>query len=152
MQLFRNLQLLMVDFNGITRDYFWMTLNNMFMCYTVSSSFILIKLHSHMNFEGLVISFLCGAPATVGLIIHYVIFGDINQLSKRFLLSWKIKAGTLPPGDKITLLKFIRSCRPLQMDLGNFGYFKKPASIRIIGKLVYYTVKYLLLMNQRFGL
>jgi len=129
-----------------------MTLNNIFLCYTVSCSFILIKLHSSMSFECLTISVLVLLPSVLTLVITYIMFGDINQSAKRFLLSWKRKSGVLSRDVKTEITKFIRSSKPLRIELGNFGYYQKPASIRIIGKIVYYTVKYLLVMNSRFGL
>jgi len=126
----------------------------MLIVYCVTYSFALIKGHSHsrLNLEGLMGILICGLTDLFILVYSYFLFGDINQSSLRFQGSWKRKIGTLTPSDKIIMEKFIRCSRPLQIDLGSFGYFKKPGSIRIIGRIVYYTVKYLLVMSKTFGI
>ena len=128
-----------------------MVVNNLSIIFAVSMSFLLIKLRSKLFLQAALAISMADINATVFLVLSYLKLGEANQRSKEFLGSWKRKAGYLHPATKIQMKKFLKSSPPLRVDLGEFGYYSKPASIRIVGKLVTYTVKFLML-TSKFGI
>jgi len=122
-----------------------MIANNVFMVLNVSTSYSLIRMHAQID-PTLILGLLIGGIDTAGfLILSYMKLGEVNQRSREFLASWQRKSGYLKPDLKLRMKKLIRSSRPLRVELNQFGYYNKPASIRIVGKLVTYVVKFLML-------
>ena len=148
--IYRNLQLLFWDFNNICRQYLLMFVNNVTVSFVVWCNFVLIKLHDRATIEVLGTAVVVSATSAGFLIITYMVLGDINQKSIVLISSWKLGRETkkLSPADKKLMKKYIKSCRFLGVELGSFGCYKKPTSIRIIGKLVTYTVKFLMMMSN----
>jgi hypothetical protein len=81
--------------------------------------------------------------------LTYIKLGDINEKSKKLITSWKkdTKSSVSALERKIAN-KFIKSLRLLKIELGSFGYYQKPASLRIVGKLVFYTTKSLMMTKN----
>jgi len=147
----RNLQLLFIDFNEVVGDYLLMVVNNMSMAFIVFISFGLIRMHSHIQPTFFVALFLSGFDVFAFLVLSYTKLGDINQRSKEYHGSWKGAAGYLKPPMRTRMEKFIRSSRPLRIQFSEFGYYSKPASGRIVGKVLTYVVRFLML-TSKFGI
>ena len=150
-QVHQNLQLLLLNFNGVFRDCIFLVANNVNIGFSVSSALTLIKFHDQLDLTILLGLLMVWINSSGFLIISYMKLGEVNQRSKQFHDAWKRKAGYLEPSMKIVMKKFIRSSRPLRIELGDFGYYNKSGGIRILGKLVTYTVKFLMLTNK-FGI
>ena len=89
------------------------------------------------------------AVATATLFTIYFKMGEVNEMSKALINSWrKSPMPSFSPADKSLFQKYIKSCRPLRLDVGAFGYYNRPLSIRIVGKVVVYAVKFLIIMNK----
>jgi hypothetical protein len=52
--------------------------------------------------------------------------------------------------DRKLMEKYMNSCRPLQIKLGNFGYYQKQQTVQMIGKIVVYTAKILISSKRPF--
>jgi hypothetical protein len=93
-----------------------------------------------------------GGTSAAYLVISYIKLGELNQNAKLFVNSWRQggKAGIVAPNERKLMKKYIRSCRLLGIELGSFGHYQKPTSIRIVGKLVIYTVKFLMMASKLF--
>jgi len=91
--------------------------------------------------------------ATVGmsvLLVAHIEFGEVNKMATKMVNGWRKnrKNVFLNPLDRRLAGKYFKSFRPLRIHYGSFGIFDKPSTIRIIGKLVVYTVKFLMLMKK----
>jgi len=69
------------------------------------------------------------------------------KIQKKCLASWRRGAGVYQRRKEM-LKRQIKSLAVCKVDLGNFGYYKKANSMRIIGKIIYFTVKGLMLMPK----
>lgn len=98
----------------------------------------------------LVVSF----SSSLALIIIYIKMGEINEMSKRLLDSWLRYPGTthlvpkLGNRDLLLLKKSVKSCPLLHLDVGQFGYYTRPVGVRMLGKLVTYNAKFIIIMNK----
>jgi len=152
MQIIRNLQLLLLDFNNLVRDCILIVVNNLCIVLSVAAAYALIKFHHELNYFILLGIFLGWINCLGFLIMSYKKLGEVNKGSREFNDAWNRKTGFLKPSMKIEMKKFIRSSRPMRIELGDFGYYNKSGGIRILGKLVtLYTVKFLMLTNK-FGI
>jgi len=122
--------------------------NNIAITFVVFTSFSTIRMHAQIEPLFVVAIILAGFNAVAFLVLTYSKLGEVNQRSKEFHGSWKRETGYLTPETKCQMQKFIRSSRPLRIELGEFGYYSKPASIQILGKLVMYVVKFLMLTSN----
>ncbi len=131
------------------RDYLLIYVNNTMTVLSVTCSFVLVKFHDQIyvvEFLGLTAVAIC---STICLLLTYIKLGDINEKSKKLVTAWKKdpKSGLSPLERKIAN-KSIKSLQLLKIMLGSFGYYRKPASLRIVGKLVYYTTKSLMMTKN----
>ena len=84
---------------------------------------------------------------TVYLVLFHIVLGTYNQISIGFIASW-LRHTNRPCSDQKLLLKYIKSCRSLRVAIGSFGYYKNITTLQIVGKLVTYTVKLLMLTKD----
>jgi hypothetical protein len=151
MQTYRSLRLLTTEMNSITSDYLLVSVGNIAITVAVISNVLLIRHHDTMTPDTLLIFFFASFVANIYMLASYIRLGELNQTSKT-LISSRTRAVCLSmrkERDKI-FLKFLRSCNQyLRIYMSYFGYYRKPTSIRIIGKIVFYTVRVLILTNKR---
>jgi len=150
MKIYPNLQLLLIDFNKITQDYLFMGFNNFGIIHYIMSLFILIRFASALTYEPIICIVPVGSFSALFLVLSYIKLGEVHRKSQEVLTSWRIYNKINNPTQKKIFKKFIKSRRPLRIELGGFGYYQKPGSIRMVGKLVVYIVKFLMLM-KKFG-
>ena len=142
-------QILINDLNDVIRDYFMMFVNDLSITLAVICNFMLIRFHDKLNSEVILISIVFSIITTAFLFISYIQFGEINEMSKSFVNSWKRNNRHIEcVRERKLMKKYIKACPLLKVELGSFTWYKKPTSIRIIGKLVTYTVKFTMLMKK----
>ena len=124
--------------------------NNICITFVLWCNFTLIRLHEKITVETLGVSAIVTILSAGFLIVSYIKLGEINQNSKILVNSWRFgkRNKKLSPAEKMLMKKSIKSCRLLGIELANFGCYNKPTSIRIVGKLVIYTVKFLMMMSN----
>lgn len=143
----RCLQILTNGSNQMMRDYPLTGALNMAIGFSVGSSAGIIrtwKVLPNLVLSVLILSTFC-AISCVKLV--YWEFGNFHSCSQKLLKSWKHYCG-LRIKDKSLLNKYLKSCRVLRVELSSFGYFRKGNGTRIIGKLVYYVNKILMLTEN----
>ena len=149
MHTYRCLQVLELSVNCLIRTYFFFVVNNSVVTIVVVSIFTLVRLSKHESIVSISILSILSVFCTVYLIIVHIIFGQFNEVSKVFVGSWK-RNTSLNYYDRKAVLKYIRSCRLLRIEIGTFGHFKKATCLHIVGKLIFYTVKLLMVTSQHF--
>ena len=122
-----------------------MYINNLTITFIVFSSFGLIRMHAKIHWVFNLTILLGVVEGFSFLMLSYMKLGEVNERSKKFHVLWKRKSGYLNPVMNIKMKKFIKSSRPLRIELGQFGFYSKAASIRLFGKLVTYVVRFLML-------
>jgi hypothetical protein len=130
-----------------------MYLNLMLIVLIVTYNLVLIKFHESLHFPEVVSICFLAASVTTALGVNYIKLGEINETSKKLTQAWKRNPeilGAAGSFQKKVASRFVRSLQILRIELGPFGYYRKPASIRIIGKLVFYTARGLLVTKNRF--
>ena len=146
---YKSLQLLLTRINLITRRYFLLFFNNSMTSLSVGGQVIYITLRQHFTLEirfGILIFIVA---STMYMIITYYTLGLLHELSKNVISSWrKNSVLEMKPLDRILVQKYAKSFKPLRMELGDFGYYRKTTSIRIIGKLIYYTARGLMILQK----
>ena len=142
---YRSLQLLTNGFNSIMSDYFLIFLNNLQKSLSVICNVVIIQLHDKLSIATTLTLMSFSWTANVYLIINYVKLGGINEMSKNMTASWKRNSMK----SKI-VFAYIRSFKLLKIELGSFGFYRKPASIKILGSLIYYTTKALMVTKSYF--
>jgi hypothetical protein len=117
----------------------------------VGGSIFLILFHNKLKVENISYIATLSALGSAYLVIFYFKMGELNETSKQALGSWKRNGGlrllTLPQ-DKKLLRRYLSSLQHLKFELRGFGYFRKATSLRIIGKLIFYTTKSLMLLQK----
>jgi hypothetical protein len=125
--------------------------NNVATILSVGGQIAIILLHHRFELESILYASIASTCATAYLIITYFKLGEINESSKKCIGSWKRNSGWklgLGENDKKLLNKYVQSLQPCKIELGDFGFYQKQGSLRIIGKLVYYTTKGLMLLGE----
>lgn len=84
--------------------------------------------------------------ASLVLMVASIKLGGVHEHSKRFVRSWKVKQDYSVRKKKV-LLKLLKCCRLNRVEMGSTGCFKKLSVIRITGKIVFYTVKCLIILR-----
>jgi hypothetical protein len=84
------------------------------------------------------------------LIITYTKLGSIHEASKAAIVnSWKRKYEMLKVSSVEMLEKRqIDLCRPLRLNPGAYGYYRKATSLPIVGKVLMHLVKVMMLVNK----
>jgi len=145
---YRCVQVLTNSFNEIGQPYLWIAWNDIILALTVICNFIFVKLFMEVpTSRRVAIAFDILAGATY-LIVSHKTFGAFNHLTKKLIRSWMWNNQISNKAeDRQLFRKYMRSCSPLRCQLSSFGYYQKPQSIRIIGKLVYLTMKSLVVFK-----
>jgi hypothetical protein len=116
---------------------------------SVSGQIAMILLHQSIEPEGGSCIIIVSVCSTVFLMVTYFKMGQINEYSKNCIESWKRICGKLLRGDDNKLFrKYLSSLQPCKIELGEFGFYRKHGSLRIIGKLLYYTTKGIMLLGK----
>jgi len=127
-------------------------INNGCISFVIVGSLVLIRMHGILHAVFNLGQSLGAFDAFAFLVLTYKKLGEVNQRSLEFLNSWKRNVGYLEdPVMRIRMKKLIKSSRPLGVDLGEFGHYNRQGSIRVIGKVVSYIVRILMLTNP-FGI
>jgi len=147
-QTYRTFQILLNDFNDATMEFFQIVLNNTVIGTIVLNVCVLVRFHSRLELGSSLLFSICSACGISFILLTYIQFGDINIRSGRVLSSWKRWDGYESSGDRNLMMAYMVSSQALKIHLGGFGYYKKPNTIRIIGKLIYYTAKFLLMTKN----
>jgi len=149
MHAYRCLQLITTEINSITSDYALLICSNAMICLAVLSNIILIKYHTKLPFETLVLFLVGSVFGNMYTLLSYLSLGEVNEISKKLILS-TTRNTRMRSREDVIFKKFLKSCKMfLGIHLNSFGVYRKPTSIRIIGKIVLYTVKCLILMSKR---
>ena len=150
-RLYRIFQVLLVGLNDIAREYVLVLVNNIAMTMSVLCNYGLIRFHDTVPLETLVQMTIISVASTVYLITTCINLGNVNEISKSTVNSWKRKYSKVKccEEDKLMLMYF-NSCRFLRVELGSYGYYKKATTLGTIGKIFVYTAKFTLTMNKIF--
>jgi len=110
----------------------------------------MIKFHARLELQTLIV-FLMGTITTnVYIIVVYAVLGEINAASKKLIIS-TLRKSERNTREDIAFIKFLKSSKQyLGVHLSSFGVYTKPGSLKIIGKIIIYTVKSLM-MTKRLG-
>jgi hypothetical protein len=145
---YRCLKILEILVNSVTRDTFFTVINNSLSALIVLCIFCLIRFGNANPAIVLGVHILFSTFGTVAIVLLYIVLGRYNDVSTGFINSWKRKRDVVYAERKV-LLRLMRSCRTLRLEIGIFGHFKKKTSFLIIGKLVFYTTKLLMLTKKK---
>jgi hypothetical protein len=116
---------------------------------SVSGQIAVILLHKKLELESLGGTSIVSFCSTAYLMITYFKLAQINEYSIKCIGSWKRNPGKqLSIYDKKLLSKYIVSLQPCRIELGEYGHYRKQGSLLIIGKLVYYTTKGIMLLRK----
>jgi len=124
-----------------------MIVNDVMIAMSVLSTFIMVRFHkdlSHFSFLFLT----TGATALAYLVLTYSKLGEVNASSTQMLNSQKKTQAQLGFDDRKILRKYVKSSCPLKVHIGSFGYYRKPVTVRVVGKLITYTMKFLLMNKE----
>ena len=114
------------------------------MLIAVLCNFTLVRFHTELPWIGNI-----GISLFLILCIGYVVtayskLGETYNSSKLFLISWK-QNPNLSKLDRNMMTKYLQSCRLLRYNTGVFGFHQKSATLRVVAKIVFFTVKLLVL-------
>jgi hypothetical protein len=151
MHAYRCVQLLIGLQNEFMVYYFNTVISTVFLIIAVLSNFTFIRFQRYMTWETAGLICYISACVTGYLVLIYNMLGGMNQHSSKLLKAWQRKALGLKGPDRVLMSKYLRACRPLRFASGPFGYFRRPAAIQIVGKLIVLTVKFTILMNKVLG-
>lgn len=74
--------------------------------------------------------------------------GTFYVNSIRWVYNWKYQNCFQNKEEYKLRQKYLNSCRPLYFKVGSLGKINKATSIKIIGKIVFYTGKFTLAFNK----
>jgi hypothetical protein len=139
--------------NSITSDYLLMSFGNIMIAMAVLSNFIIIRHHDILPLHTLLSFLICSTTGNIYMLASYLKLGEINKLSKALISSTRraVNGGSrkLALEDRRTFIKFLKSCNLyLRIYMSSFGYYRKATSIRIIGKIIGYTVRVLIITKK----
>ena len=76
----------------------------------------------------------------------YYAMGAIKSKSMLWNRAWKF--APLEKDDQLLLNKYLRSCPPLVVQVGEWHHIRKITSLTVVGKIILYTSKIMLLLNN----
>ena len=120
--------------------------NNTIITLIVLCAFVSIR--GGLAFGNRIVFVLGLAGGIAFILLTYSTFGEINTGSIAVMNSWKRFQEYPSSNDRKLMFVYIHSCPGLKVHLGKFGYYKKSNSPQMIGKLVYYTVKFLIMTKH----
>jgi len=149
LDLFRCIHLLTLQFNQLTQHTLFF-LNYLIITCTVLSNCVLIRYHGIMGLPVLMLTLSGSGGGAAFVLLSNIKFGDIHENSKKFISSYKRRVGGCPNKQDYQLLKkYAASYRTLKVNLGSIGYYYKPNTLRVLGKIVLYTTKFLLMTKSQ---
>lgn len=129
------------------QDFLQVYLNNVTMICSVLCTFALIHFHQFLTYTACSVVFMGLLSSYSYLIVSQFRFGELNELSLRVLRSWR-RNGKETDENSPLMTKYLNGTLDLRIKMGIFVFYRKPTSIKIIGKLVYYTTKFLILTKS----
>jgi hypothetical protein len=112
----------------------------------IISNISLIRFHATFTTEMLILHLGASEACIVFLVFSYITLGEINERSKNVINSLRGYARrNMSVRDRRLMLKYLDSYRPLQIELGSFGHYYKRNTLSVIGKIILYTAKFLLI-------
>jgi len=149
-QTYRSIQLLILEFNALLSDYPLLICNNLMTSLAVFSITVMIKFHTWLELQVLIIFTMGTITTNIYILALYAMFGEINAVSKKLILV-SFRTSRKHTKEDLVFKKFLASCKQyLGVHLSVFGVYTKPTSFRIIGKIIVYVVR-LLMMTERLG-
>ncbi len=145
------MQLLCFSFVELVSYDLLLFLNNFDILLSVLCNYTVIRMRGIFPLNNTVAISLVGAGAVLYLVVIYIKFGEVNASSQKLIGSWKRSPKLVNGEERELVSKYFNSLPTLKIRLGTFGYFRKPASILIIGKLVFYTTKFLIIAKSQEG-
>jgi len=142
---YRCLQLLCQQANDLVRSVL-LFLVNFCMSLTVVANNIMIVFHATLPVAAFLVFGTYSFASSLVLFLMYIKLGQVHEYSKGVVRSWKVKPN-YAAGEKSLMIKHFTSCRLNRFEMGSVGPFTKPTSIRIVAKIIFYTVKFLMLMR-----
>ena len=147
MKTYRALQLLTNEVNFLISEYALPISGNVMIGLSVVANIVIIRFHDRLELEILFLFVVGSGTGNIYLLASYIVLGEVNEISKVAILSTIRKTGGNTK-ETIVFKKYLNSCRLyFRIHLSYFGYYRKSISIRIIGKLVVYTVRLLILSH-----
>jgi len=113
-------------------------------------NFIVIRLHGSAGL-GLPLFLIMLSGSSAGLTFlsfTHIKFGEIYESSKKFIGTWNRNSGEMLENDRRLFKKYLGSYEPSRINLGPFGFYHKSNTFNILGKVILYTSK-LLLMTKK---
>src|SRR6185503_2915615 len=89
---------------------------------------------------------------------NYYTGGLIDKYSRKWIVAWRNYNGENSPStepepwthlDRALFRKYIKSCRPITIQLGSWGSVKAGTSLKVVGKIIVYTNKVTLTLRRR---
>lgn len=147
---YKQFHLCIMQFNEIFRPYFLLLVSNGLTGLSVIPLTLVIGYHQHIHVPTLLTISLIFIVSTLSLIILYHECGNLNDGSMKFLkhLKRNIAWAEVNKGNKVLLLLYVRTLRPVKIQYSLFGYYKKQNSPRIITRVLYYSVKGIMTLKQ----
>ncbi len=145
----RSLQILNIQLNEVVRNYIFVVTNSIAILIVVICNIIFVRFYGRLPFIVILSIVVLAWGGIAYLILSYATLGTVNKRSESLIRSWKHNLN-LRKVKRDILVKHLESCRPLRMEYGPFGYYKKPATIKVIGILIAYTSKSLIITGKYF--
>jgi hypothetical protein len=148
----RSLGVVTNQFNLIGRDLLLVTINSIILSGIIMCNVVLIRFHSFLTQEAVVFLSLVTTSilGTTYLVLSHQKLGEINTGSVKYLASWKNYLEGLNANDRNLMKKYLNSCRPLRLKLGNFGYYQNQQTIKMISRIIVYTAKIVISSKRSF--
>ncbi len=148
--LHKSLGALTNQFNLIGRDFLLVAVNTIVLSIVIICNVALIRFHSFLAIEAVVILVTGSVLGTAYLVLSHQKFGEFNGGSGKYLASWRKTLKDLNPNDRKLMKKYLNSCHPLQIKLGNFGYYRNQQTVKMISRIIVYTAKILISSKRSF--
>jgi hypothetical protein len=150
-RIYRRIQILLNSSNDIFREYFFLVLNNILIVIAVLCNYVLIRFHKWLGLAEMLSFGMLTLACKLSICIIYFKLGSMNDKSIKLVAAWKAKFSRKKShGQNIAIGKSLESLSPLKVEMSSFGCYKKKTSVRIIGKLFFYTTKSLIMTRKIF--
>lgn len=125
-------------------------INDLIVVSMILCNFVMVRFHHRLNWLSFSLFFTVAVATLIYLVLSHIKLGEVNSLSVKMIKSLKRKEAGMSPSERKLMRKYTKSFKPLQVRLGVFGYFRKPNTLVVVGKLVKYTLKFILMTNPLF--
>jgi len=142
------LQIMVSYFNEITRTYFFLAMNTLQFVLSVLCNVASVGFHAHLLPVTTLFNCCFSFTSTSYLFVTYFILGSLNSKTRKVLLEWKRSSLQLRLDS--AQRKELKSCRPAEVHIGNFEQFQKIGALKIVSKIVTYTVK-IIVTSKKLG-